>query len=994
MEICGWSDAFAAENTDEKEEKKILTTISKRSIQIREVMVYYEYVEVPKPKGLNLQSERRKRTMKDICETYMQLRRDAFQSYWETRILEELSYLFELYSKEDTAEWALLEEAVAVLAEDYDENRQIQSKAAKEAERILTPLSEKAKSLSLTFVAHAHIDMNWMWGYQETVSLTVDTMRTMLTLMEEYPDFTFAQSQASVYRILEEYAPELLEQVKERVKEGRWEVTASAWVENDKNLSGGESLARHLLYTKRYLSKLLDIEEDTLNMDFEPDTFGHSGNLPEILNKGGVKRYYHCRGYEGENIYRWIGKSGAEILAYREPGWYNGGIHTGISKALPDFCKKYGITKKLYVYGVGDHGGGPSRRDIELILDMSTWPLFPTLSFGTFREYYDYLEERKEQFPVVEQELNYIFTGCYTSQSRIKMANRIGESRLIESEILESMAKLAVPDYRRAKNPEEAWRKILFNQFHDILPGSGTVDTREYALGEFQKAVARAGINGTHAMDAVCGYIADKSPEQPPKDTAMGAGVGKGTGWGSGYGFPVTERGGGAVRYIALFNVVQTPRTEAVELVLWDWKELPENTRIMDLNGKEYPFQVLERGQSVKYWGHYYCRILIWMPVPAAGYTICRVEKKSDEICYPFEPDEPRENDITDEPVCLENDKVKAIFDVTTMKCISFIRKADGKELIVPWKPACGFTLTTEESSDGMSAWKVGRTASQVDLNREGRIWLRKIETKGLRKELEYELLGYDQNIQVSIFLDEGSEYLDYRIKAIWTMLGSREKGVPQLRFHVPCGYEAENYRYAVPCGIIERPAIAHDVPAIGLGCAVSKTGGSGLCVMSDRKYGFRGDKEGLSLNLIRSSFEPDPYPETGEHMVRIAVGACDTDEENLALMSERFIHPVITRSCAVRPADKNVGGSLLRIDGAVVSAIKEAEDGEGLIVRVYNPSGVEKTMELSLPGKRMDAYLCDILEHNIRKASFTQEGAISHTLGKYEVCTFRIIPK
>lgn len=933
--------------------------------------------------------------MEDVSRTYMRLRRDAFRNYWEMRILEEIGYLFELYSKEDTLQWAMLEKTVALLAEDYEENKQIQVQTAKEAERILMPLADKAKSMTLMFVAHAHIDMNWMWGYQETVSLTVDTMRTMLTLMDEYPSFTFAQSQASVYHILEEYAPDLLKQVKQRVKEGRWEVTASTWVENDKNLSGGESLTRHLLYTKKYLSKLLDIREETLDFDFEPDTFGHSANLPEILNRGGVRKYYHCRGFEEENIYRWIGKSGAEVLTYREPGWYNGGIHTGISKAVPKFCKKYGITKKLYVYGVGDHGGGPSRRDIELIQDMSTWPLLPTMVFGTFRAYYDYLEEHKEQFPVVEQELNYIFTGCYTSQSRIKMANRIGEARLIESEILESMAKLVVPDYKRARNPEEAWRKILFNQFHDILPGSGTVDTREYALGEFQNAMARASINGTHAMDAICHHIADKSGVITVKDSAMGAGVGKGTGWRSAYGFPVTERGGGSVRYMALFNVTQTPRTEATELILWDWKELPENTRITDLNGKEYPFQMLERGENVKYWGHFYCRVLVWMPVPAAGYTICCVElKKSDEINYAFEPDEPRVDDITDAPICLENDKVKAVFDVTTMKCISFVRKSDGSELITLDKPACGLSLITEESSDGMSAWKVGRAASQADLNSEGHIWLRKIETGGLRKELVYELTGHEQNIQVSIFLDAGSEYLDYHIKARWIMLGSREKGVPQLRFQVPCGYEVENYRYAIPCGIIERPPIAQDVPSIGLGCAVPKAGGSGLCVMSDRKYGFRGDNEGLSLNLIRSSFDPDEYPETGEHLVHIAVGACDTEEEKLALMSERFIHPVITRSCAVRPVNEKAGESLFRVDGAVVSAIKEAEDGDGLIVRVYNPSGLDKSMTLSLPGRNIEAHLCDSLENNLETVSFTQENTITYILGKYQVCSFRVILK
>lgn len=157
--------------------------------------------------------------------------------------------------------------------------------------------------------------------------------------MEEYPGFTFSQSQASVYRIVEEYAPELLKEIRARVKEGRWEVTASTWVENDKNMPAGEAMARHLLYTKRYLSELLDISMDSLNLDFEPDTFGHSRNMPEILQKGGVSRYYHCRGYDGEFLYRFKGISDAEVLAYREPYWYNAAICYDMCCILPEFCR-------------------------------------------------------------------------------------------------------------------------------------------------------------------------------------------------------------------------------------------------------------------------------------------------------------------------------------------------------------------------------------------------------------------------------------------------------------------------------------------------------------------------------------------------------------------------------------------------------------------------------------------------------------------------------
>ncbi|MBO5070640.1 MAG: hypothetical protein J6C37_09815 [Roseburia sp.] len=934
--------------------------------------------------------------MSNVFSVYNTLRKKAFRSYWEKRILAEIGYLMELLYKKDTSARGLLEQALAMLMADYRKNDQISVETAKEAEKLLLPLSEEAKRIAMVCAAHAHIDMNWMWGFQETVAVTLDTVRTMLTLMKEYPEFTFSQSQASVYHILEEYAPELLEQVKQRVQEGRWEVTASTWVENDKNMPNGESMVRHLLYTKKYLSKLLDIKEETLNLDFEPDTFGHSYNLPEVLRNGGITRYYHCRGYEGENIYRWRGMSGAEVLVYREPKWYNASIESELCEGIPAFCEKYEIDQILFVYGVGDHGGGPTRRDIERIIDMSSWPLFPKIRFGTYREYYDYLEERKEQFPIVDQELNYVFTGCYTSQSRIKMANRIGEARLTEAEILGSMAKLKVSEYRKGKGLEEAWRKILFNHFHDIIPGSGIIETREFALGEFQKAMAQAGANGVRAMDAICESIADGPEEKNVNDVALGAGVGNGTDRAGNYGFTMTERGGGSVRYLALFNTTQVTRTEPTEITLWDWQEDISRIRITDMNGREYPFQHLGREENWGeiYWGHTCNKLLVWMPVPPVGYTICRIDTREADCISVSKNIEPRTDIITDEPVCLENDKVKAIFDVTTMKCISFVRKSDGKELIHPAKPACGLVLITEETSNGMTSWRVGKSAGIVDLNETCCVRPGKIKPDGLRKELEYEIAGDGLKVRVKIRLDEGSEFLDCQLKTVWTMLGSPEKGVPQLRFMVPTGYEVENYRYSIPFGMIDRAPLAQDVPAIGMGCAVPKDGGSALCMLSDCKYGFRGDAEGLSLDLIRGSYDPDPYPEVGDHMVRIAIGACDPGKENLALLAEQFAHPVIVRSCTARPDAIDACRSLFAVEGGVLSSIKEAEDGNGFMIRVYNPSGEESIMKLCLPGRKVEAHLCDFIENN-RETIHTGDGeTIEYTLGGNEVCSLRVIVK
>ncbi|MBQ4351554.1 MAG: alpha-mannosidase, partial [Clostridia bacterium] len=179
-------------------------------------------------------------------------------NYWAQRIYAELCYMACLSSTKEHIYDARLETAADELLAALAEEHTISHTTAKRVEDSLADLSPAAKALKVYCIAHAHIDMNWMWGYHETASVTIDTFRTMLDLMKDYPSFTFAQSQASTYKIVEDFAPEMLDEIKKYVHEGRWEVSASTWTETDKNMPNGESLSRHILYTKRYLGGLLD----------------------------------------------------------------------------------------------------------------------------------------------------------------------------------------------------------------------------------------------------------------------------------------------------------------------------------------------------------------------------------------------------------------------------------------------------------------------------------------------------------------------------------------------------------------------------------------------------------------------------------------------------------------------------------------------------------------------------------------------------------------
>ena len=223
-----------------------------------------------------------------------ELRRITPPSRAAARILGELEFAIRLSGAEGKQYDALLDETLDYLLKCAEEDGALTNAHCAEAEKMLAPMAKAAKEYRLILAAHAHIDMNWMWSFNETVAVTLATFRTMLNIMDEYPDFCFSQSQASVYKIVEEYDPDLMERIKEKIAQGRWEVTATGWVETDKNMPDTESLLRHIQYTREYLSEKWGVKDFAI--DFSPDTFGHNANVPEIDRFGDVRYKSEAKG--------------------------------------------------------------------------------------------------------------------------------------------------------------------------------------------------------------------------------------------------------------------------------------------------------------------------------------------------------------------------------------------------------------------------------------------------------------------------------------------------------------------------------------------------------------------------------------------------------------------------------------------------------------------------------------------------------------------------
>ncbi len=906
------------------------------------------------------------------------------------RILAETEFAIGLSNELGGKYDGLIGEELDFLEKEMEKNGALTVPACKKAEKMLLPIKEDAKAYDIILAGHSHIDMNWMWSWHETVAVTLATFRTMLQLMDEYPEFCFSQSQASVYRIVEEYEPEMMARIKKRIKEGRWEVTASAWVETDKNMPSTESLVRHIKYTKNYMKDVWGIDPDDLEIDFSPDTFGHSANLPEIDSHGGVKYYYQCRGLVGDySLYRFRAPSGRELLCYKEQEWYNGGITPKIAKIVFEVARRSaGLKTSLYVYGVGDHGGGPTRRDIESAIDMMSWPVFPKIRFGTFREFFKIAESVRDKVPVIDREMNYFSTGCYTTQSRIKMGNRMTENAFRDAENLGAAAEILAGRKSNGKRLEESYRNVLFTHFHDILTGSCVQDSREYAMGLYSTSLALANNEALLAMKAVS-EASDTSmivTEKDPASQSEGAGVGYAGGFSAFSGKAVGETGNGLTRIFTVFNPTPNDKEENVEITVWDWPGDLRYIKITDADGNPLEFQLLSGIEH--YWDHKFFRILVRANVKALGYTTVVLSPAEMEGLYPVYFLPYSAIDIPYVNVVLENEYIRAEFDHTTGHMISLKDKATGFEYLEKGKTASFVLIDTERQSS--DAWHIGKYQRIIPVDRTVRL---NAGAGNLRSSMTFEATVLGSRIKCEVFIEKGSRHVSFKTEVDWNEAGGET--VPVLAFALPLSYKCDKYQYDVPAGAVLRGPMEQDAPALSYALAPDDYGPS-AALINDSKYGYRARPDGTLIStLINSAVSPDKYPERGIHKFTLSVALIPDDPKEAFAYAESVLRKLTYVTASSHKGTLKAEGALFETDvrDVTISSVETSENGD-LLIRGFSQTDKDSTVGFKFAKKIKEAYFADYFGNkepggDIKISGDTVEATVSgHSLFNF-VITF-----
>ena len=904
------------------------------------------------------------------------------------RILSEVEFSIRLSQELGGKYDAVIDEALDYLAQCMEEDGALTKSVCLKAEEMLMPLKDDAKEYKLIFAGHAHIDMNWMWSWTETVAATIATFTTMLNIMDEYPEFCFSQSQTSVYQIVDEYAPELHDRIKARIDEGRWEVTSSAWVETDKNMPNTESLLRHIEYSKKYLRDKWQIDPDSLEVDFSPDTFGHSAHLPEIDALGGVKYYYHCRGLNGDNaLYRWRSPSGKEMIVYREQHWYNSAITPKPALALVDIARRSGGFKTgLVIYGVGDHGGGPTRRDVERGIEMMAWPIFPQIKFGTCSEFFHEAEAIRDQLPLVDHELNFLSLGCYTTQSRIKRGNRRSENALSEAETAASFANLTVGREMPYNAFETAWQKVLFTHFHDIITGSCVQDSREHAMGLYQDALATANTQTSLSLSKISAAIDTSGITVVPDPNSQSEGAGGGYNIERFSGRAVDERGQGLTRIWNVYNSTAANRDEPVEITVWDWVGDMRYVKVTDAEGNPLEFQMLDHSLQ-QYWDHKFFRFLVKLNVPALSYTTV-VLGQGEMGDYPIYLQGSNRTAGSDHNYVLDNGLVRAEFDYSTGEMISFKELETGRELLAEGKRATVELIDTNRHTS--SAWSIGTYLEKIPITDVTAIH----GSVGgpLRNGFTFEAKIRSSKVTVEYTLDKGAKFVKVRIHADWAEIGGDK--VPVFAYEFPSSAETDKFRYNVPGGVMVREATHADRPGLSYIAAYKEGDPELIGIVADSKYGFRGTaddgKADLISTLLNCSTGPDPYPERGIHDIALTVGlfpACPIAMENTAVAVNR---PMTAVSTGSHKGTLPASGTILKAsaDTAVLSAVI-AGNGE-LVTRFYSVSG--KPGKITVDAKRpvRSAALTDLMGREIGSAEVNGT-EVTAEIGAYGVAQVTI---
>jgi len=780
----------------------------------------------------------------------------------------------------------------------------------------------------LACVAHSHLDIAYHWKVGQTVQKNARTCLIQLRLMDRYPDFTYAHTQAWTYEMLEEFYPDLFEEVKQRISEGRWEIVGGMYVEPDCNIPSAESLVRQVIYGKLYFLEKFGVEVDNCWL---PDVFGNSAILPQILKLGGSPYFvsnkmstWNDTNLFPHNNFMWKGLDGSEVHACVPPVHFISWMDPNdLAKHWETFLDKDWCDESLHMYGYGDGGSGVTEEMLETFPRLKKMGGLPQIRQTTGKEYLHTVfdDKNSSELPVWDGELYLeMHRGTFTTKSDLKWLNRKGELQAYEVETLCAMAASNGMVYP-VEGIRKTWKKLLLNQFHDIVPGSHTQPVFLDAMETYGEMLEEFDTLKTNALNNLA---------------------------------PLSE-----VDDVSIFNPFIDYRSGIAILTNDRDKVSGSGKSMIDSEGKNYPIQNQYVPRQDK---------------PRIVTAISEIPSLSSKNFKLIDTGQSQINpSFKIKPSYMENQFFRLDFD-ENRSLVSVLDKKRNRQVLPPGTIGNEWQLF-EDKPGKYNAWDVlpNYEDHKIEMNNWQNVEI--VEEGPLSIALKFTRTFSKSKAELVIRLHAEIPRIDFESWVDWK---ETEK---LLKVAFPVTVKSRYFTTDTSAGGLEREnhrntswQKARFEVAMHKWVDMSE-GLFGVSLLNDSKYGCDVQNNVMRLSLLRAPIRPDRVSDKGEHRFTYSLCTHSGDWRTGGTTEAAYDlnHPLtaLVGRRSRMPENKFV----LTIDNPALKcqSFKCAEDGSGdFIVRVVEVYGSHGSSELKTSFEFSDVTICDLLERTLETVFFS----------------------
>lgn len=772
--------------------------------------------------------------------------------------------------------------------------------------------SADAIKFKIHMIGQAHIDPVWLWHWSEGISVVHSTFQSALDRMKEEPEFKFTASSAQFYQWVAENDPAMLKEIRKRVDEGRWSIPGGWWVEPDMNIPSGEAMVRQGLYGQLTLQRLLGHRS---KVAYNPDSFGHTGNLPQIITKQGMENYIFMRPGIREktlpsDLFWWEGSDGTKVLTYRIQFGYNdsGSVHNRVENLVAQYANQPMKSFMAY-YGAGDHGGGATKINISSINELKKEQGAPTVLYSTPDTYFKEAHaENNPNLPTIKDDLQHHAVGCYTAEGEIKKGNRLSEAALVTAEKLAAIGSVSWGAHYPKQELTAAWHKVLFLQFHDSLAGSSLFDHSQSAREGFGYAQDVAHQATFMAVQKLEWQVSTEDPES---------------------------------QYLLVFNPHAWEVNGNIEYD-FNWGTMHKSSRVDDENGNALPHQWApgssETGSRRK--------LVVNMTIPPMGYRQIRLWDSENPA--PKSVVKVTEN-------TLENDLVR--LQLSYNGTVGLYDKATGKELFTGGDTGCRAVIIDDPSD----TWSHDIKTYNKEIGAFGNATIKILEEGPLRGKIRSITTYGASTLTIDWTLYAGSKNPEASVTLDW------HEHLKMLKFSFPVAVESPVATYETSYGTIVRATNGDEDPGQRWIDVTGKKGSAnyGLAVFNDAKYGYNVAGNDMRISVARGAVYAHHNPKVldmkAEHLwmdqgiqtfrMKLVPHIGNWQHGNLVRIAEEFIAPSVPIYQGIHKGTMPKSGSFLSVDASniIVSAVKASENGDDLILRCVETNGSAAAANLEL---------------------------------------------